>query len=181
MIPDEQPKAASEQSEKSPAPGGVRRRSRRGGRRHTKRRTPNAPDTTGNEDTEATAVSPAESETTIAAETSPHNPEAEIESEDYPVEEPRGRVPARSQDRAARQERSEPEQEFKTPGVTGAIEQVTKIIEELKRVMDEMEEVLETLELAERQKIDDEREIESLQRALRQLHRSPASGPSNRR
>jgi len=34
-----------------------------------------------------------------------------------------------------------------------------------------MEEVLETLELAERQKIDDEREIQNLQRALRQLNR----------
>jgi hypothetical protein len=31
--------------------------------------------------------------------------------------------------------------------------------------------VLETLELAERQKIDDEREIQNLQRALRNLHR----------
>jgi hypothetical protein len=34
-----------------------------------------------------------------------------------------------------------------------------------------MEDVLETLELAERQKIDDEREIEELKRTLRRLHR----------
>jgi hypothetical protein len=34
-----------------------------------------------------------------------------------------------------------------------------------------MEEVLETLELAERQKDADEREIESLRRSLRQIHR----------
>jgi hypothetical protein len=38
-----------------------------------------------------------------------------------------------------------------------------------------MEEVLETLEIAERQKDADEREIESLRRALRQLQR-PRSG-----
>jgi aminoglycoside phosphotransferase len=41
--------------------------------------------------------------------------------------------------------------------------------------------VLETLELAERQKIDDEREIESLQRALRQLHRPREGGGPQRR
>ena len=58
-----------------------------------------------------------------------------------------------------------------------AIEQVNQVIEELKRVLDQMEEVLETLELAERQKIDDEREIESLQRALRRLHRPGPAGP----
>jgi hypothetical protein len=60
-----------------------------------------------------------------------------------------------------------------------SIEQVSQVIEELKHVLDEMEEVLETLELAERQKIDDEREIESLQRALRQLHR-PRDGGQHR-
>src|SRR5215471_3781146 len=65
-------------------------------------------------------------------------------------------------------------------GVSQAIEQVTQVIDELKRVLEEMEVVLETLELAERQKIDDEREIESLQRALRRLHR-PESGGDHRR
>jgi hypothetical protein len=47
----------------------------------------------------------------------------------------------------------------------------------LKRAVDEMEEVLETLELAERQKIEDEREIDALQHALRKLHRPGPSGP----
>jgi len=77
----------------------------------------------------------------------------------------------------------EPEREPlpKTAAVSQAIEQVTGVIEELKHALSEMEEVLETLELAERQKIDDEREIESLQRALRQLHRpGPGSGPRGR-
>jgi predicted RNase H-like nuclease (RuvC/YqgF family) len=71
------------------------------------------------------------------------------------------------------EQRQEPEatHEHKTPAITDAIEQVNRVIEELKHSLDEMEEVLETLELAERQKIDDEREIQNLQRALRHLHR----------
>jgi hypothetical protein len=61
-----------------------------------------------------------------------------------------------------------------------AITQVTQIIEELKTVLNEMDEVLETLEVAERQKLDDEKEIESLQRALRQLHRPRDGGHHGR-
>jgi hypothetical protein len=75
--------------------------------------------------------------------------------------------------------RRAPEPVHETPSVTRAIGQVNQIIDELKRALDEMEEVLETLELAERQKIDDEREIENLQRALRQLHR-PRDGGERR-
>jgi predicted RNase H-like nuclease (RuvC/YqgF family) len=68
----------------------------------------------------------------------------------------------------------------KAAAVSDAIEQVNRVIEELKHALNDMEEVLETLEFAERQKIDDEREIESLQRALRQLHR-PSAGALSRR
>ncbi len=68
----------------------------------------------------------------------------------------------------------------KGSGIAQAIEQVSRIIEELKQVLNEMEEVLETLELAERQKIEDEREIDSLQRALRQLHRPGGGGHARR-
>jgi len=60
--------------------------------------------------------------------------------------------------------------------VNQAIEQVNQVIEELRLALDQMEEVLETLEVAERQKIDDEREIENLQRALRKLHRPGPAG-----
>ncbi len=80
----------------------------------------------------------------------------------------------------------QPEQLRETPvepkhaRVTDAIDQVTEVIEELKHVLNEMEDVLETLELAERQKIDDEREIDALNRALRQLHR-PNPGAGQRR
>jgi len=56
-------------------------------------------------------------------------------------------------------------------GVQKAIEEVNRIIQTLKETLDDMEEVLETLEFAERQKNADEREIESMRRALRQLQR----------
>ena len=56
---------------------------------------------------------------------------------------------------------------------------MTRIIETLKETLDDMEEVLETLELAERQKDADEREIESLRSSLRQLHRG--AGPDRGR
>ena len=74
-----------------------------------------------------------------------------------------------------RRHHAAPSQQYKTPAITDAIEQVNRVIEELKHSLDEMEEVLETLELAERQKIDDEREIQNLQRALRQLASARAS------
>jgi hypothetical protein len=58
----------------------------------------------------------------------------------------------------------------KHSGIAKAIEQVNRITEELRRALFHMEEVLDTLELADRQKVEDEREIESLRRALRNLH-----------
>ncbi len=57
------------------------------------------------------------------------------------------------------------------------IEQVNLVVEELRLALDQMEEVLETVELAERQKIDDEREIEALQQALRKLRRPAQTDP----
>jgi len=61
--------------------------------------------------------------------------------------------------------------------VQEAIEEVNQIIETLKETLDDMEEVLESVELAERQQNADAQEIESLRRALRQLHRPRESGP----
>lgn len=52
------------------------------------------------------------------------------------------------------------------------MEDVNKIIETLRESLEDMEEVLETLELAERQQIADEQEVENLRRALRQLKRT---------
>ena len=48
--------------------------------------------------------------------------------------------------------------------VSQAIEEVNQIIETLRATLDDMDAVLETLELAERQKIADEQEIETLRR-----------------
>jgi DNA repair exonuclease SbcCD ATPase subunit len=55
--------------------------------------------------------------------------------------------------------------------IVDAIAEVNQIIASLKQVLDQMEEVLETLELAEVQKNVDEREIQSLRNALRQMDR----------
>jgi hypothetical protein len=70
-----------------------------------------------------------------------------------------------------------PERKIETPSfaIGQAIEEVTQIVESLKQTLDQMEEVLETVELAERQKLADEQEIESLRRALRRIHQ-PQSG-----
>jgi len=46
-----------------------------------------------------------------------------------------------------------------------------QIVDALKVAHEKMEEVLELVELAERQKLADERELDSLRRAMRQLHR----------
>ena len=53
--------------------------------------------------------------------------------------------------------------------ISQAVEEVTQIVESLKQALEQMEEVLELIELAERQKSADEREIESLRRALRKI------------
>ena len=53
--------------------------------------------------------------------------------------------------------------------ISQAIEEVTQIVESLKQTLEQMEEVLELVELAERQKSADEREIESLRHALRKI------------
>jgi hypothetical protein len=50
-----------------------------------------------------------------------------------------------------------------------AADEVADVIESLKRTLAQMEDVLELIETAERQKLTDEREIESLRRALRSL------------
>jgi hypothetical protein len=80
--------------------------------------------------------------------------------------------------------RSEPE--HRTSAIHQAIDEVMEITEALKRAVDQMEEVLELVELAERQKLADEREIESLRRALRGLHDRPreqsrGGGPRDQR
>ncbi len=53
--------------------------------------------------------------------------------------------------------------------ISQAVNEVMQIVASLKQTLEQMEEVLELVELAERQKLTDEREIESLLRALRQF------------
>ena len=64
------------------------------------------------------------------------------------------------------------ERKSETPAsaIGQAVEEVTQIVETLKQTLDQMEEVFELVELAERQKLADEREIESLRLALRKIH-----------
>jgi predicted RNase H-like nuclease (RuvC/YqgF family) len=63
-----------------------------------------------------------------------------------------------------------PEEKFEGSAISQAVSEVTQIIEGLRQSLAQMEEVLELVELAERQKLTDEREIDSLRRALRRIH-----------
>lgn len=62
------------------------------------------------------------------------------------------------------------EAEANGSAISQAVAEATEIVESLRQTLVQMEEVLELIEVAERQKLGDEREIESLRRALRQLH-----------
>jgi hypothetical protein len=64
--------------------------------------------------------------------------------------------------------------------ISQAVSEVTQVVESLKQALNQMEDVLELVELAERQKLTDEREIDSLRRLLRQLQQ-PRSGRGERR
>jgi hypothetical protein len=76
---------------------------------------------------------------------------------------------------------SRPDLEHRVSAIHKAIDEVMDIVEALKHAADQMEEVLELVELAERQKLADEREIESLRRALRQFHDRPERAPDRPR
>lgn len=187
MVPDEQPKAAPEQSA-SPASPGPRRRSRRGGRRHSRRREPRPPGSPPAQSPEATDFASDKTSEEDEPQVHPLAPTAESANSTIPAEVTEQKLPplrpapvvrARDQQRQREPHPREPQKESpadrqagpKNHSITQAIEQVNEIISELKSALDEMDDVLETLELAERQKIDDEREIENLQRALRRLNR----------
>jgi hypothetical protein len=75
----------------------------------------------------------------------------------------------------------EPGQRAAPATVEKAIEEVSEVCEALRTSLDEMEEVLEMLELFERQKNADEREIESLRRAVRQINRPRDTGHHHHR
>ena len=64
--------------------------------------------------------------------------------------------------------------------ISQAVSEMTQVVESLREALNQMEEALELVELAERQKITDEREIDSLRRLLRQLQQ-PRGGRGERR
>lgn len=74
-----------------------------------------------------------------------------------------------------------PHQPASAASIEKAIEEVSAIVESLRTSLEEMEEVLELLEVFERQKNVDEREIESLRRAVRQMNRPRDSGHHSHR
>jgi uncharacterized protein (DUF3084 family) len=57
------------------------------------------------------------------------------------------------------------------------MDEVRQIVASLEQVLEQMEEVQELVEQAERQKMADEREIESLRRALRRIHQPRGERP----
>ncbi|MGH7941372.1 MAG: hypothetical protein ACREE6_11665 [Limisphaerales bacterium] len=54
-----------------------------------------------------------------------------------------------------------------------AADDVRRVVESLEEALEQMEHVLELVELAGEQKLDDEREIENLRRALRRIQQPP--------
>ena len=67
-----------------------------------------------------------------------------------------------------------------TSAVSQAVAHATEIAESLKQMIDQLDEVLELVEVAERQKVADEREIDELRRALRRIQpprREPSPPP----
>jgi hypothetical protein len=66
-----------------------------------------------------------------------------------------------------------------SPAIGKAVEEVRQIVASLEDALEQMEEVLKLVEIADRQKIGDEHEIESLRRQLRRIQ-SPRGGQEER-
>ena len=103
---------------------------------------------------------PAEGEERTDVSSSPREREFEPAEE---IEAPKSERP----ERAARHS----ETFVRGPAITRAIDHVQEVITDLKSALEEMELALELLEEAERQKLDDEREIKALQKALERVNR----------
>jgi hypothetical protein len=130
-------------------PGG-RRRGHRGGRGR-RRPTPSVPAT----------EQPAPIETLPPPQAAPAVSPSELPAPPAP---PRQQfLPAVPAPRAAQSDDS---------AISQAVSEVTQIVESLREALNQMEDVLELVELAERQKLTDEREIDSLRRLLRQLQQA---------
>ena len=88
--------------------------------------------------------------------------------------------PERRPERRPEPQRSEPQppkpwvkpadfRPAETSAIHQAVSHATEIAESLKHMIDQLDEVLELVEVAERQKLVDERELEELRRALRRI------------
>jgi hypothetical protein len=99
-----------------------------------------------------------------------------FELAEEPSRAPATEVPAHPPDDAPIPAEVSPTHAATPASVEKAIEEVNGIVDTLRTTLDDMEEVLEMLEAFERQKNLDEREIESLRRALRQVHRPRDAG-----
>ena len=65
--------------------------------------------------------------------------------------------------------------------ISKAVDEVRQIVESLEQALQQMEEVLRLVETAERQKITDEEEIESLRRALHKIQQPRSRQPERPR
>jgi hypothetical protein len=128
----------------------------------------------------ADEIQPEEAEPTPAAESAGHD--GEFAEEPTPHIEPPPKAlppppPRRLIERVSRVPAAQPAE---PTAVSAAVSEVEKVVEALKRAAEQMEEVLELVELAERQKLADERELDSLRRALNRLHRPDEGGRRDR-
>lgn len=156
-MPDEHPPELNQPGPRKRSTS--RRRGRRGGRGRSLRPAhavaPSAPGPapTPNEPTSAPSEEHPHDET--GAETQPAE---RAHPEPQPAARPR-----------PEQQTPQHAQQHAPPSLAKAADEVRRIVESLEEALEQMEHVLELVELAEEQKIGDEREIENLRRALRRI------------
>jgi hypothetical protein len=169
MAPEEESKPATSQPEVGPRPAGRRDRRPSRGRRGRGRgarpkpasaEPPEVPRTEQDSIQEPEPIFELAEEPNQSSETNTGS----VERHDRSVE-PQGSEPLHP-----------PHQPASVASIEKAIEEVSAVVEALRTSLEEMEEVLELLEVFERQKTADEREIESLRRAVRQMHRPRDAG-----
>ena len=125
---------------------------------------------------------------------SPEAPATESAAENFPA--PEARPPREPQREFPRERRPDRRPEPLRPkpwvkpadfrpaeisAVSQAVAHATEIAESLKQMIDQLDEVLELVEVAERQKLADEREIDELRRALRRIQPPRREPPPPRR
>jgi len=165
--------------------GGGRRRGRRGGRgrgRGPRRTAPGAP--AG--ETNAPAPSEPEIQAVQDGEIAAPAPDAPVSEQPAPTESPAKQIEPPIRLREEMPVRPAPSKHKSTPHVPAetspvradkphgsaigrTVEEVRQIVESLEQALEQMVEVLRLVELAEHEKFADERELESLRRALHKL------------